>query len=190
MCIFCPRLFPVLLLPFAITVISVPSLAQEPGKFEVSGGAAFVGNTDIVDGYGPGWVVGGGWYAKRWLAVGIELDRSTHAQELGLLAVDASVVGALAGARVSMLVGPIRPVAQVLAGQAQVSIKAQSDFPIVDTADFYARHKAMQVGGGADVSVDEHFSVRITLDYRRIFGANPFWQRRFTTAAVYRFGGR
>ena len=91
MCIFCPRLFQMLLLVLAITVVSVPSLAQEPGKFEVSGGVAFVGNTDIVDGYGPGWVVGGGWYAKRWLAVEIELDRSAHAQELGLLAVDASV---------------------------------------------------------------------------------------------------
>ena len=62
-----------LLLALAITVVSVPSLAQEPGKFEVSGGAAFVGNTDIVDGYGPGWVVGSGWYAKRWLAVEIEM---------------------------------------------------------------------------------------------------------------------
>lgn len=190
MCVFYQRSFPMVLLVLAITAVSMPSLAQEHGKFEVSGGAAFVGNTDIVDGYGPGWMVGGGWYAKRWLAVEIELDRSMHVQDLGLLAVDASVVGTLAGARVSMPVGPIRPVAHVFAGQAQVSINVQSDFPIVDTADFYARHKAMQVGGGADVPVDEHFSVRITFDYRRIFGPNPFWQRRFTTAAVYRLGGR
>ncbi len=189
MTVFRPHSLPMVLLVFALAAVSAPSLAQEHGEFEVSGGVTVVGNTDIVDGYGPGWVVGGGWHATSWFAVEVEVDRSRHTQDRRLLAVDASVLGTLAGARVSMPAGPIRPVARLLAGQTQIALNVRSTFPVASTADFFERHGAVQLGGGADVPVGHRVSVRITFDYRRIFAPNPFWQRRFTTAAIYRFGG-
>ncbi len=174
----------------AWVALSVPSLAQEPGRFELVGGLTTVGAADLVDGVGAGWLVGGGWHPARWLAVVVDIDRSTHGSEVAGLEVDASLLGTLAGARVTTKVGPVRPLAHVLGGQSQIGIRARSSFPVVSAGEFFEHHGAVQLGGGVDIPIHPRGTARIAIDYRRLFAPDPFWQRRLSIAAVYRLGGQ
>ena len=163
-------------------------LAQEVAAFEVGGGYTFLGGSEIVDGYGAGWVVGGGWNVTNWLGLNLELGGTTREQALGLLKVDAGFLTLLAGPRVSWSAGRLRPFVQLLAGSAHVDLKVASVFPFPSTGDFDDSHPALQGGGGVDVSVDRSFLIRIAFDYRRVFATDPFSQRRILTALVYRIG--
>ena len=163
---------------------------QEKYDLEVSGGSTLVGIGNLVSGHGIGWVIGGGWHLTPWLTVGAEIDRSLHSQPLDGLNLDAKLLATLAGIHVTTPTGSIRPLAQIFTGQTQISLNAQSDFPIRSTADFFERHGVIQIGGGVDVSFHDRISARVTLSYRRIFSPRVLWQRRFTTAAVYRFRAR
>ena len=178
------------LLGFLLVARPGAGLAQEVTAFEIAGGYTFLGSSAIVDGYGAGWVVGGGWNVTNWLALNLELGGTTHEQALGLLEIDAGFLTLLAGPRVSWSAGRLRPFAQLLAGSAHVDLKLASDFPFPSTGDFDDSHPALQGGGGVDVPIDRSFLIRIAFDYRRVFATEPFSQRRVLTALVYRIGRR
>tara|TARA_B100001765_G_scaffold170224_1_gene113128 strand:- start:297 stop:764 length:468 start_codon:yes stop_codon:yes gene_type:complete len=152
------------------------------------GGVAAIDSSTLVGGIGPGWIIGGGWHATPWLAVGFELDRTTQTDEIFGLGVNASILGTMATARMSVPFGPVRPLFQVLAGQTQVSLRVHSQAPVPSFGSSVERHGAFQVGGGIEVPVHGRFAVRVTIDRRRVFGPIPFWQNRLTTAATLRLG--
>ena len=174
-----------------ILLVSIlPALAQtrSVGQVEVVGGVAAIDSSTLVGGIGPGWIIGGGWHATPWLAVGFELDRTTQTDEIFGLGVNASILGTMATARMSVPFGPVRPLFQVLAGQTQVSLRVHSQAPVPSFGSSVERHGAFQVGGGIEVPVHGRFAVRVTIDRRRVFGPIPFWQNRLTTAATLRLG--
>ncbi len=174
-----------------ILLVSIlPALAQtrSVGQVEVVGGVAAIDSSTLVGGIGPGWIIGGGWHATPWLAVGFELDRTTQTDEIFGLGVNASILGTMATARMSVPFGPVRPLFQVLAGQTQVSLRVHSQAPVPSFGSSVERHGAFQVGGVIEVPVHGRFAVRVTIDRRRVFGPIPFWQNRLTTAATLRLG--
>jgi hypothetical protein len=168
----------------------LPALAQNrsTGRIEVVGGVAAIDSSALVGGVGPGWLIGGGWHATPWLAVGFELDRTAQSDNIFGLGVNASVLGTMATARISVPIGPVRPLFQVLAGQTQVSLRVHSQAPVPSFGSSVERHRAFQVGGGIEVPIHGRFAVRVTVDRRRVFGPTPSWQNRVTTAATLRLG--
>ena len=168
----------------------LPALAQtrSVGQVEVVGGIAAIDSSTLVGGIGPGWIIGGGWHATPWLAVGFDLDRTTPSDNIFGLGVDASILGTMASARISVPVWPVRPLVQVLAGQTQINLHVQSPSPVDSFGSSFARRAALQVGGGIELPIHDRLAARVTVGRRRIFGPAPFWQNRVTTAATLRFG--
>ena len=179
-----------ILVPLIFLVSVLPALAQNQsvGRVEIVGGVAAIDSSALVGGVGPGWIIGGGWHATPWLALGFELDRTTQSDEISGLGGNASVLGTMATARMSVPFGPVRPLFQVLAGQTQVSLQVNSQAPVPSFGSSFERRAAVQVGGGIELPIHDRFAVRVTVGRRRIFGPAPFWQNRVTTAATLRFG--
>ncbi|MEO2032707.1 MAG: outer membrane beta-barrel protein [Planctomycetaceae bacterium] len=179
-----------ILVPLIVLVSVLPALAQNrsAGRVEIVGGVAAIDSSALVGGVGPGWIIGGGWHATPWLAVGFELDRTIQSDDIFGLGVNASVLGTMATARMSVSLGPVRPLFQVLAGQTQVSLRVHSQAPVPSFGSSIERHGALQVGGGIEVPIHSRFAVRVTVDRRRVLGPTPFWQNRVTTVATLRLG--
>ena len=179
-----------ILVPLIFLVSVLPALAQNQslGRVEIVGGVAAIDSSALVGGVGPGWIIGGGWHATPWLALGFELDRTTQSDEISGLGVNASVLGTMATARMSVPFGPVRPLFQVLAGQTQVSLQVNSQAPVPSFGSSFERHGALQIGVGIEVPTPGRFAVRVTVDRRRVFGPAPFWQNRMTTTATVRLG--
>ena len=174
-----------------ILIVSIlPALAQTQsvGQVEVVGGVAAIDSSTLVGGIGPGWIIGGGWHATSWLAVGFELDRTTQTDDIFGLGVNASILGTMASARISVPVWRVRPLVQVLAGQTQINLHVRSPSPVDSFGSSFERRAALQVGGGIELPIHDRLAVRVTVDRRRIFGPAPFWQNRVTTATTLRFG--
>ena len=168
----------------------LPALAQtrSVGQVEVVGGIAAIDSSTLVGGIGPGWIIGGGWHATPWLAVGFELDRTTQTDDIFDLGVNASILGTMTSARISVPVWRVRPLVQVLAGQTQINRHVRSPSPVNSFGSSFERRAALQVGGGIELPIHDRLAVRVTVDRRRIFGPAPFWQNRVTTATTLRFG--
>jgi len=168
----------------------LPALAQtrSVGQVEVVGGIAAIDSSTLVGGIGPGWIIGGGWHATPWLAVGFELDRTTQTDDIFGLGVNASILGTMTSARISVPVWRVRPLVQVLAGQTQINLHVRSPSPVNSFGSSFERRAALQVGGGIELPIHDRLAVRVTVDRRRIFGPAPFWQNRVTTATTLRFG--
>ena len=179
-----------ILVPLILLVSILPALAQNrsAGRVEVVGGVAAIDSSALVGGVGPGWIIGGGWHATPWLAVGVEFDRTTQSDDIFGLGVNANILGTMASARMSVPIGAVRPLFQVLAGQTQVSLQVHSQAPVPSFGSSVERRGAFQVGGGIEVPIHGRFAVRVTVDRRRVFGPTPFWQNRVTTAATLRLG--
>jgi len=171
-----------------ILLFASPLVAQtnDPKKFEVSGAYTFVHNSEIVDGYGIGWVGSGTWNATKWLGITFEVEGSKHPQDIGLLDVDANFLSLLAGTKFSKDWWKLRPFIQVLGGITTVDLQISSDFEILSSADLNDTRPAIQLGGGVDVPLDSNFLVRLSFDYRHVFRLKPLKQRRILTALVYR----
>ena len=176
--------------PLILLISILPVLAQtrSEGQVEIVGGIAAIDSSTLVGGIGPGWIIGGGWHATPWLAVGFELDRTTQTDEIFGLGVNASILGTMASARISVPVWPVRPLVQVLAGQTHINLHVHSPSPVDSFGSSFERRAALQVGGGIEVPIHDRLAVRVTVDRRRIFGPAPFWQNRVTTATTLRFG--
>ena len=168
----------------------LPALAQtrSVGQVEVVGGIAAIDSSTLVGGIGPGWIIGGGWHATPWLAVGFELDRTTQTDDIFGLGVNASILGTMTSARISVPVWRVRPLVQVLAGQTQINLHVRSPSPVNSFGSSFERRAALLVGGGIELPIHDRLAVRVTVDRRRIFGPAPFWQNRVTTATTLRFG--
>jgi len=182
----CPTIILALLVA-SIVIVPAQTAAQEIKRFEMSGGYTFLDSSEIVDSFGIGWLAGGAWNTTRWLALGIELNSSAQQQSEGFFNIEASFFSFLAGPRVSISIGQLHPFVQLLAGKTRVEILASSDFPFPETGNFTETNPVIQIGGGIDIPVDEMFSVRIALDYRRVFASTEINQRRLLTSLVYRF---
>ena len=161
--------------------------AQENGSLEISGGYAFLGSSEIVDGHSAGWVVGGAWNPTSWVGLGVELGRSGQQQDVGLLEVGARFGSFHAGPRLFIPVGRLRPFAQILVGRTEVDLRVRSTFAPLSVGDAFERRFSWQLGGGVDVAVDRGFTLRLGFDHRRVSAADPFAQQRVLTAVVYRF---
>lgn len=163
------------------------AIAQETGAFAVAGGYAFLGSSEIVDGYAAGWLVEGAWNATSWFAAAVELSRNTQQQDVGLLLVDARFLALHAGPRVAVPLGRVRPFGQLLFGQTGVDLRVRSTLPPGSTGDADDRRFSWQVGGGVDVSLDGPFRIRLAFDHRRVSTSDPLTQRRVSTTVVYSF---
>ncbi len=173
---------------FLLSILPAPAQNRSEGRVEVVGGVAAIDSSTLVGGVGPGWIIGGGWYAPPWFSVGIELDRMTQTDAIFGLHVNASALGTMASATMSVPVWRVRPLIQVLAGQTQINLQVHSHAPVDSFGASVERHGALQVGGGFEVPIHNRFAVRVTVGGRRIFGPTPFWQNRVTTAATLRLG--
>ncbi len=165
-----------------------PLAAQtdDPANLEVSGAYTFLHNSEIVDGYGIGWVGNGTWNATQWLGITFEVEGTKQQQDIGLLDVDANFLSLLAGAKFSRDWWKLRPFIQFLGGTTTVDLQISSDFEILSSADLNDTQPAIQFGGGFDVPLDSSFLVRLSFDYRYVFRLKPLKQRRILTALVYR----
>lgn len=161
--------------------------AQEIGAAEVSGGYAFLGSSEIVDGHTAGWLVGSAWNLAPWLAAAVELNRHSQEQDVGLLLLDARVLSLQAGPRVTMPLGRLRPFAQLLLGRTAVDLELQTVLPPGASGRFDEDRFSWQLGGGVDVAMDRQFWIRIAFDYRRIATTERLSQYRVSTALVYTF---
>jgi hypothetical protein len=182
--------YPTIILVLLVTstvILPTQTAAQEIKRLEMSGGYTFLDSSEIVDSFGIGWLAGGAWNTTEWLALGIELNSSAQQQSEGFLNIEASFFSLLAGPRVSMSIGQLRPFVLFLAGKTRVDILASSNFPFPETGNFTETSPVIQIGGGIDIPIDEMFSVRIALDYRRIFASTAINQRRLLTSLVYSF---
>ena len=185
----CPTAVVAVLVGVAL-ILPVPVTAQEVGRFEISGGYTFLDSSEVVDAFGVGWLAGGAWNTTRWLALGVELNGSGQRQSEGFLDVEASFFSFLAGPRVAASIWRLRPFAQVLGGRSRLELVVSSDFPFSGTGDTTDTYPAVQLGGGVDIPVDGRFSVRVALDYRRVFAPVEVGHRRVLTGLVYGFPSR
>ena len=169
-------------------VLPASGWAQEPGTLEVAGGYSFLGDTELVDGFGVGWFAEGGWRTARWLSLMGEVSRHRLTQDVGFIDIEATFQTLLAGPRI-WLPGPrFTPFVHVLAGVTRLDIVARTSFPIDSTGDNGTNHGTLQVGGGAEVPLADRLALRVGADYRRVFTADGLHESRFSTGAVYRFG--
>ena len=174
---------------FVMILLFISPLAAQTDdstNFEVSGAYIFLHNSEIVDGYGIGWVGSGTWNATKWLGVAFEVEGSTQQQDIGLLDVDANFLSLLSGAKISKDWWKLRPFIKFLGGITTVDLQISSDFEILSSADLNDTRPAIQFGGGVDVPLDSNFLVRLSFDYRHVFRLKPLKQRRVLTALVYR----
>ena len=176
------------------TTLPATGLAQSQAvsRFEVTGGHSFLSGSDLVDGYGHGWLLGFAWNVNPQLALLMEAGSNRHRQSLGLLDADVDFHQLMAGPKLSLPAGRIRPYLQALFGGSRIDLRVTADFPFPSTSLFDETRWAYQVGGGIEAPLTDteprRLSVRLAFDYRRVFAIDSFGQTRVLTAVVYGFG--
>ena len=175
----------IVLIVILLPISSVSAQAQENSALEISGGYSFLGNSEVVDGYGAGWVVAGAWNVTQWFVATVEVSGNSQQQDVGLLDVNAGFLSVLGGPRISIPVGRLRPFTHFLFGSTRVDLAVTSMFPVPSTGKVDDVHSALQIGGGADVPIGWGFLVRVAFDYRRVFATQSINQHRVLTGLVY-----
>ena len=171
-----------------LLVLPMSGWAQEPGSLEVAGGYSFLGDSELVDGFGLGWFAEGGWRIARRLSLTAEASRHRRTQDLGFIDVDVTFQTLLAGPRIWLPTPRFTLFVHLLAGATRLDIAARSTFPTISNADDSASHGTLQVGGGVEGPLADRLALRIGADYRRVFTANGLNESRVSTGMVYRFG--
>jgi hypothetical protein len=173
------------LIVILLTPSAISAQTQDISPVEISGGYSFLGNSEVVDGYGAGWVVAAAWNATRWFGATLEVSGNSQQQDVGLLDVNAGFLSVLGGPRISIPVGRLRPFTHFLVGSTRVDLAVTSMFPVPSTGKIDDVHSALQIGGGADVPIGRGFLVRVAFDYRRVFATQSGNQHRVLTGLVY-----
>ena len=163
--------------------------AQEPGSLEVAGGYSFLGDSELVDGFGLGWFAEGGWRTTRWLSLTAEVSRHRRTQDVGFIDIDVTFQTLLAGPRVWLPTTRFTPFVHLLAGAPRLDVVARTSIPVAAAGDDAATYPTLQVGGGLEVPIADRLALRVGADYRRVFTDGGVNESRFSTGAVYRFGG-
>jgi len=161
----------------------------QPGGIELAGGYSFLSESELVDDYGLGWFAGGGWRTAGWLSLVAEISRHRWAQDVGFIDVEVTLRTLLAGPRVRFRGSRITPFAHLLAGASRLDVAARMVVPIDATVADTSTHGTLQVGGGLDVPIGARLSLRVGVDYWRLFKDLTLDGSRFSTGVVYRFGG-
>ena len=166
--------------------------AADPARLlEISAGYSFLGGGRIVDGHGPGLLVGGGWTVVDWFAVVVEAGSNRLQQDVGLLDVTADFHQLMTGARFTVGSGHVRPFAQALFGGSRIDYALSSTFRFPTSGIFDETRLAWQLGGGLEVSMTPasmgRFALRVGIGHRRVHTIEPVGQSRVHTLFVYRF---
>ena len=153
----------------------------------MGGGHAFLGGTELAEGYGAGWFADGGWRAARWLTLVGEAGRHHRRQDLGFIDAETNVDSLTAGVRILHRRPRFAPYVQLLVGAVRVKRNTSLAFPVESTVVEDGVSGTLQVGGGLQLPLSARLAVRIGADYRRVFDAVPLHHHRFFTGAVYAF---
>ena len=162
--------------------------AQQPGWLEVAGGYSFLGDSELIDGFGLGWFAEGGWQTTRWLSLTGEVSRHRRTQDVGFIDVEVTFRTLLAGPRIWWPTPRFTPFVHILAGATRLDVVARTSIPVNAAGNDAATHGTLQVGGGIEVPVADRLALRVGADYRRVFTDAGLTESRFATGAVYRFG--
>ena len=175
----------------AVVVLALPTLAaaQAVGSMEVAGGYGFLGDSELVDGFGPGWFAEAGWRTTEWMSVIGEVGRHRRTQDVGFIDVEVTFQTLLAGPRFWVATPRITPFVHVLGGATRLDVVARTSTPMATTGDDAATYGTLQIGGGVEVPLADRFALRVGADYRRVFRSAGLDESRFSTGVVYRFGG-
>ncbi len=173
----------------SVLTLPAPLWAQEPGSLEVAGGYSFLGDSDLVDGFGLGWFAEGGWRTTRWLSLTAEVSRHRRTQDVGFIDVDVTFQTLLAGPRIWLPTTRVTPFVHLLAGATRLDVVARTSIPVTAAGDDAATHPTVQVGGGIEVPIANRLALRVGGDYRRVFTDAGLDESRLLTGVVYRFGG-
>jgi len=174
----------------ALVFLALPARgwAQEPGSLEVAGGYSFLGDSELVDGFGLGWFAEGGWRTTRWLSLSAEVSRHRRTQDVGFIDVEVTFQTLLAGPRFWWPTPRFTPFVHILTGATRLDVVARTAIPVDAAGDDAATHPTLQVGGGIEVPIAHRLALRVGVDYRRVFTNAGLNESRFATGAVYRFG--
>ena len=166
--------------------------AQETvARLEVAAGITLMEGGGIVGGRGAGALIGVGWRVAGPLTLAFEAGINRLARDVGLLDVSVEFLQVMAGGRVGVGAGPVRPFAQAFAGGSRIETAARADRVFVTSGRFRELHAAWQVGGGVDVPIpNAPLAIRAGLDYRRVHAAAPFGHARVQLGVVYGALGR
>ena len=162
--------------------------AQEAdARLDIAGGVTLLDGGGIVDGRGAGALIGVGWRVAGPLTLALEAGINQLAQDVGLLDVTVEFQQVMAGVRVGVSAGPVRPFVQALAGGSRIETAATADQVFRTSGRFRELHAAWQVGGGVDLRIPAApLAIRAGVDYRRVHAAAPFGQARVQLGLVYR----
>ena len=161
----------------------------QPGGIELAGGYSFLGDSELVDGYGLGWFAEGGWRTAGWLSLVGEMSRHRRTQDVGFIDVEVTFQTLLAGPRVRFRASRVTPFAHLLAGATRLDVAVRTAVPVDATGADASTYGTLQVGGGLDVPIGARLALRVGVDYRRVFTDMGLDGSRFSTGMVYRFGG-
>ncbi len=163
--------------------------AQKPGSLEVAGGYGFLGDGELVDGFGLGWFAEGGWRTTPWLSLTAEVSRHRRTEDVGFIDVEVTFQALLAGPRIWLPTTRFTPFVHLLAGATRLDIVARTSIPVTAAGNDAATYPTVQVGGGIEVTIAEGLALRVGADYRRVFTDTGLHESRLVTGVVYRFGG-
>ncbi len=170
-----------------VLALAASAWAQESGSVELTGGYSFLGDSELVDGYGLGWFAGGGWHITGWLSLVGEASRHKRTQDVGFIDIEVTFQTLLAGPRIRFPTSRVAPFVHLLAGATRLDIQARTSIPVEATGDDSATYGALQVGGGIELPLADRLALRLGADYRRVFTDAGLNESRFSTGAVYRF---
>lgn len=132
-----------------------------------------------------GWHAALGWGLSRRL--GLVLDVSGHSGDSGL-GDDVDVLSVMAGPRLVLGGGRIRPFLHVIGGL--VRSRAGIDVFEVDITES-ATDLGAAAGGGFDVGFGDRWALRLAGDYRAVkTDSDTVTDPRFSAGVVYRFGAK
>jgi opacity protein-like surface antigen len=179
----------IVLLCGVILALSLPAMAQDEPRAEVFGGYSYVrvNPASGVHANLNGGSGGAAFYLNRWLGVvgdfggykfsTLSFDSSNAFRApSGSISADATVITYLFGPRIRFGSGGVHPFAQALFGGAHISdiTSSASNCPPSGVCTPSANAFAMTVGGGVDIKVSRHFSIR---------GQGEYLMTRFKDAA-------
>lgn len=160
---------------FLMFIAAVPSFAQQPPAFEVSGGYTVLDDRNTT-GALHGWVASMTANVTPILGLTVEVSGNYQDQFFGQF----SIIPVLFGIKVAPSTRPlVTPFAQFLVGPV---------FAGVETLD---TEGGLQAGGGIDLRLIGSASVRVGGDYRRVFAEDEHSnQWRLQIGMVFGIGGR
>ena len=168
--------------------IAANGWAQQPGSLEVVDGYSFLGDTELVDGFGLGWFAEGGWRSTNWLSLIGEVSRHRRTQDVGFIDVEVTFQTLLAGPRIWLPAPRFTSFVHILTGATRLDVLARTPIPVESSGDDAATHGTLQVGGGVEVPIADRLALRVGADYRRVFTSAGLDESQFSTGVVYRFG--